>query len=84
MLIRWIHSQITAFVKIINVVPTVNSSLAMQKLPEEMPPGYRSDFLWPHEDGSVEQAGYEFANGTTEEYRQLWWNIILDRVKDSS
>lgn len=41
---------------------------------------YKADFLWPHEEGSVEQAGYEFANAKTEEYREQWWKILLERV----
>ena len=40
---------------------------------------HKADFLWPHEDGSIEEAGYEFANGATEGYRQTWWRILLDR-----
>lgn len=41
---------------------------------------YRADFLWKHEEGSVEEAGYEFANARTEEYRQQWWKILLKRA----
>lgn len=41
---------------------------------------YRADFLWQHEEGSVEEAGYEFANARTEEYRELWWNILKSRM----
>jgi hypothetical protein len=43
---------------------------------------YRADFLWAHAEGSVEEAGYEFANARTEEYRQQWWTILLDRASD--
>lgn len=45
------------------------------------PDGYRAAFLWPHDDGSVEEAGYEFANGKTLEYQRLWWGVLLERVK---
>lgn len=43
---------------------------------------YRADFLWPFRSklGTVEEAGYEFANARTEEYREQWWNILLERV----
>lgn len=44
---------------------------------------YKANFLWPHEDGSIEQAGYEFANATVEEYRQEWWEELL-RLKENS
>jgi len=42
---------------------------------------YRANFLWPHEDGSLEQAGYEFINGYTEEYRKQWWEILKSHIK---
>lgn len=42
---------------------------------------YRAEFLWPHEGGSVQEAGYEFANGTTKEYQEFWWDILLKRAK---
>lgn len=45
---------------------------------------YKADFLWPHEKGSVEQAGYEFANAKTEEYREQWWNILIERIAQVS
>lgn len=40
---------------------------------------YKAEFLWPHEDGSIEEAAYEFANANTEEYREIWWNILKER-----
>ena len=40
----------------------------------------KADFLWPHDDGSVDQAGYEFCNGKTEGYRREWWSILCDTV----
>ena len=40
----------------------------------------KADFLWPHDDGSVAQAGYEFCNGKTEGYRREWWRILCDTV----
>lgn len=41
---------------------------------------YRADFLWPHDKESIEEAGYEFANGLTEAYRKQWWGILLERA----
>jgi hypothetical protein len=43
---------------------------------------YKAEFLWPNEDGSVEEAGYEFANARTDNYQRQWWRILLDRAKD--
>lgn len=37
----------------------------------------RADFLWPHEDGSLEALGYEFANAKTEEYRREVWRALV-------
>lgn len=45
-------------------------------------PVYLAEFLWPHEKGSVGEAGYEFANAKTEAYRQELWAVLLDRIKD--
>lgn len=42
---------------------------------------YRANFLWPHEAGSVEEAGYEFGNGKTQEYQKFWWETLLERAK---
>lgn len=42
---------------------------------------YKADFLWPNNEGSIEEAGYEFANAQTEEYRKQWWDILIDRVR---
>lgn len=42
----------------------------------------RADFLWPVEKDSVEEAGYEFANARTEEYRENWWKILLVRASE--
>lgn len=41
---------------------------------------WKADFLWPCEDGSVEEAGFEFANAKTEEFRRIWWSILLGRL----
>jgi len=43
---------------------------------------YKANFLWPYEDDSIEEAGYEFANGAIEEYRKLWWDILIKRISD--
>lgn len=40
----------------------------------------RADFLWPHEEGSLEEAGYEFVNAKTEEYRREWWEALVRRA----
>lgn len=45
------------------------------------PANYRANFLWPAESGSVEEAGYEFANGQTEAYRKSWWIILVARIR---
>jgi len=42
----------------------------------------RTEFLYPYEDGSIEEAGYEFANGLTEAYRKQWWDILVTRIKE--
>ena len=41
---------------------------------------YRAEFLWPHEEGSIEALGYEFANAKTEGYRQKIWDALLDSL----
>ena len=48
----------------------------------ESMPKYCADFLFPHEKGSVEEAGYEFANAKTEGYQRQWWEILLWRIAD--
>ena len=45
------------------------------------PANYRANFLWPAESGSIEEAGYEFANGKTEAFRKIWWKILNARIK---
>ena len=29
----------------------------------------------------MEEAGYEFGNGKTQEYQKFWWDILLERAK---
>lgn len=41
---------------------------------------HRANFLWDYPEDSVERAGYEFANGLTEEYRKQWWDILVERA----
>ncbi len=41
-----------------------------------------ADFLWPVEKGSVEEAGYEFANAKTDAYQFDWWKILLKRASE--
>lgn len=42
---------------------------------------YKANFLWPHEEGSIVQLGYEFANAKTEEYREEVWKEIVSIAK---
>jgi hypothetical protein len=44
--------------------------------------GYSAEFLWPNKKGSIEEAGYEFANAKTEDYRHEWWRILVKRIAD--
>ena len=44
---------------------------------------YRASFLWPPEEGSIEQAGYEFANANTPAYQELRWNILVESMMES-
>lgn len=41
---------------------------------------YRAEFLWKSEEESVEEAGYEFVNASTEEYRKAMWDVLLQRA----
>ena len=43
---------------------------------------YKAEFLWPHVEGSIEQAGYEFANARTSGYQRQWWKILLGRARN--
>lgn len=43
---------------------------------------YRANFLFPHDDHSLEEAGYEFANGKNEIYLEHWWDILVERAGD--
>ena len=43
-------------------------------------PKYKCDFLWPCEDGSLDQMLYELANARTEEYRKVWCDNIRSRL----
>ena len=45
---------------------------------------YRANFLWPNTSGSVEDAGYEFANAKTEEGRLQWWKELLLRINNKN
>ena len=44
----------------------------------------KADFLWPYDEGSTEEAGYEFANAKTEEYREFWWCVLLERTANNA
>ena len=45
---------------------------------------YRANFLWPVKQGSIAEAGYEYANAKTEPYRKTWWRILKHRIKKES
>lgn len=54
----------------------------MSELVKKRKRRHPANFLWPYEDGSVEEAGYEFVNGKTEPYRKLWWKELKRRIID--
>ena len=41
----------------------------------------RAEFLQPYEDGSIKEAGYEFANAVTDNYAQVWWDLLCERIR---
>ena len=45
---------------------------------------YKAEFLWPNKPGSIEQAGYEFANAKTEQYQRDWWEILKERIMEKT
>jgi len=45
---------------------------------------YKANFLWPYDVKSIEEAGYEFANGETEEYQKEWWDELLKYLAQST
>lgn len=45
-------------------------------------PQYKANFLWPHKVGSLEEAGYEFANASTKAYREEWWDVLCERAAE--
>jgi hypothetical protein len=58
---------------------SLGSNCAVRELPAQE---NRANFLWPHEDGSIEEAGYEFANGKTGDYLKEWWDILKKRIRE--
>lgn len=42
---------------------------------------YSADFLWPSDDGSVAEAGYEFANAKTRDFQLEWWHTLVERIR---
>ena len=56
-------------------------NITVREIPAQPEQKYRADFLWPHENNSAEEAGFEFANGTTESYTQQWWDILKKRIR---
>jgi hypothetical protein len=55
-------------------------TLIDSSIPHE-PVKYSANFLFPHVQGSIEEAGYEFANAKTEEYQKEWWETLKIRIK---
>lgn len=51
-----------------------------EKLSMDETKEYYANFLWPYEEGSIDEAGYEFANARTEEYQRRWWITLLFRI----
>lgn len=45
---------------------------------------YSANFLWGHDDDSIETLGYEFANAKTEEYQRECWQQLIDKLKNLS
>ena len=52
-----------------------------EEVPAEEPQTYSAPFLWPCREGSVEEAGYEFANAKTPEFQKEWWDILVYRIR---
>lgn len=49
---------------------------------EARPPvNHRAPFLWPPAQGSIEEAGYGFANAEIDGFCEDWWRILLERVR---
>ena len=44
---------------------------------------YNANFLWGHDDNSIESLGYEFANAKTEEYQKECWEALKQAIKIS-
>lgn len=42
---------------------------------------YNADFLWPHEDDSLESILYEFANAKSEDYRKQQYESIKEIIE---
>lgn len=59
--------------------PLLSMAAPNNDQPDEKPK-YRAEFLWKAEEGSVEEAGYEFVNAGTEEYRKEMWDVLLQRA----
>ena len=56
--------------------------ICLPNFPNPAPKKYKANFLWPHLPDSIEQAGYEFANALTEEYRSMCWDILIKRIRE--
>jgi hypothetical protein len=41
-------------------------------------------FLYPHKDGSIEEALYELCNSKSKNYEKEWYDILLKRISSSS
>jgi len=41
----------------------------------------KANFLQPHEEDSVAEAGFHFVNCETEDERSVWWGILCDLIR---
>ncbi len=39
------------------------------------------NFLWPYEDNSIEQIGYNLLNCYTEELRKIYWDALVEKIR---
>lgn len=44
---------------------------------------FKANFLWDDglELGSIEEAGYNFANVMFPEYQKAWWDVLVYRIR---
>lgn len=46
--------------------------------------GNKADFLWPNDNDSIEELGYEFANAKTEGYRKTVWLMLVKKIRETT